>query len=151
VLLWDKFSAFSAGIDRSIRYFDIRDWGNENDSFNEDSETLNGYKFSKFFKGHSKSITNLKRLNNSVTRIVSSSEDSSTKIWDIYANQYCKNYSNSNIVGHKFDEKTEIVEPLISLEGDHQSGVKLIAINLCFLSSYSDQDNCLVLRDWEKP
>ena len=73
-----------------------------------------------------------------MTRIVSSSEDSSIKIWDIYANQYCKNYSNSNIVGHKFDEKTEIVEPLITLEGEHQSGVKLIAMNLCYLVSYSD-------------
>lgn len=89
VILWDKYSAFSAGIDRSIRYFDIRDWGNENDNFNEDSETQNGYKFSKFLKGHTKSITNLKRLNNSFTRIVSSSEDSTIKIWDVYANQYC--------------------------------------------------------------
>ena len=63
MILWDKYSAFSAGIDRSIRYFDIRDWGNENENFNEDSETQNGYKYSKFLKGHTKSITNLKRLN----------------------------------------------------------------------------------------
>jgi WD40 repeat protein len=89
-------------------------------------------------KGHTKSITNLKRLNNSNTRIVSTSEDSTIKIWDVYANQYCKYYSNSNIVGHKFDDNTEIVEPLISLEGDHQGGVKLLSMNLCYLVSYSD-------------
>ena len=30
VLLWDEYSAFSGSVDKTIRYFDIRDWGNEN-------------------------------------------------------------------------------------------------------------------------
>ena len=57
VLIWDEFSAFSASIDRTIRWFDRRDWGNANDNFNEDSETPNGYKHSKYFLGHKKNVT----------------------------------------------------------------------------------------------
>jgi WD40 repeat protein len=51
VILWDEFSAFSASIDKSIRYFDVRDWGPESE------QPLNGRHFSKFFMGHKKSIT----------------------------------------------------------------------------------------------
>ena len=57
VLLWDEYSAFSGSVDKTIRYFDIRDWGNENTQFTEDSETLNGYHHSKYFMGHKSSIT----------------------------------------------------------------------------------------------
>ena len=36
VLMWDDTSAFSSSIDKTIRHFDVRDWGNE-------ENTLNGY------------------------------------------------------------------------------------------------------------
>jgi hypothetical protein len=54
VLLWDKYSAFSGSIDKTIRYFDIRDWGKENE---RDTDTINGYQHSKYFYGHNSSIT----------------------------------------------------------------------------------------------
>ena len=57
VMLWDEYSAFSSSVDKTIRYFDIRDWGNPNENFNEDSDTLNGYKHSKLFMGHKASVT----------------------------------------------------------------------------------------------
>jgi WD40 repeat protein len=129
VLIWDEFSVFSASVDKSIRYFDIRDWGNPNENFTEDSKCENGYHFSKHFIGHKASVTQLKRLNNSHTRLVSASLDSTVKIWDIHANEYCDLYSNSNVVGHKSDKNTEVVEPLYSLEGDHAAGVKVLAMN----------------------
>jgi len=53
VILWNDKQVLSAGIDHSVRMFDVRDWGGlSGERFNEDSETLNGYKFSKFFRGH---------------------------------------------------------------------------------------------------
>ena len=102
--------------------------------------------------GHKRSITNLLRLNNSHTRIVSSSEDASIKIWDLFANQYC-DYSNSNIVGNKFNANTEVIEPLMSLEGEneHQSGIGKMCLNSKYLASFSLQDCCLIVRDWERP
>lgn len=152
VLLWDDFSAFSSSADKTIRHFDIRDWGNPNENFTEDSETLNGYQFSKYFMGHKRSITNILRLHNSHTRLVSSSEDASIKIWDLYANQYC-DYSNSNIVGNRFNANTEVIEPLLSLEGEneHQSGIGRLCMNSKYLASFSLQDCCLIVRDWERP
>jgi WD40 repeat protein len=118
VLLWDENSAFSSSVDKTIRYFDVRDWGASNENFTRDSESLNGYQFSKYFMGHKRSITKLMRLNNSHNRIVSTSEDASIKIWDLYANQYCEGYSNSAVKGNKFDANTEIISPLVSLEGE---------------------------------
>ena len=41
-------------------------------------------------------------------------------------------------MGHKFNDNTEIIEPLVSLEGDHNSGVNLIAMNSVYLVSYSN-------------
>ena len=37
VILWDEYSALSASFDKSIRQFDIRDWGGETE------ESLNGH------------------------------------------------------------------------------------------------------------
>lgn len=125
----------SASIDRSIRYFDKRDWSSE---FNtEDTETLNGFQYSKLFKGHTKSITYLKRLNNSQSRIVSASDDSTIKIWDLHSNIYTDMYSNSNVVGHKLNENTEIIEPLESIEGQHGAGIRSMAMNQSYLVSFS--------------
>lgn len=60
VILWNEKQVLSAGIDHSVRMFDVRDWGGlSGERFNEDSETLNGYKFSKFFRGHQRGITQL--------------------------------------------------------------------------------------------
>ena len=73
--------------------------------------------------------------------------DSTVKIWDVYSNNYCSEYTHCT---SKIDKNTELIEPLQSLEGDHQSGVKLIAMNQSYLASYSTEDNCLVIRDWEK-
>lgn len=53
VIMWDEYSAFSGSIDKSIRQFDIRDWGSETES----ESAPNGYQFSKYFMGHKKSIT----------------------------------------------------------------------------------------------
>ena len=53
VIMWDEYSAISCSIDKSIRQFDIRDWGSETE------ETQNGYQFSKYFLGHKKSITQM--------------------------------------------------------------------------------------------
>lgn len=39
---------------------------------------------------------------------------------------------------------------MVNLADDHKSGVKLLAMNQCYLASYSDVDNLLVIRDWEK-
>ena len=148
VLLWDEYSAFSCSIDRSIRYFDRRDWGNANDNFTEDSDTLNGYKYSKYFMGHKKSVTQLRRLNNSHNRIVSASEDGTIKIWDLYTNLYCDSYSNSK---HKFKDNTEIIEPLQSIGADDAAGIRHLEMNQNYLVSYSNEANELVVRDWEKP
>ena len=148
VLIWDDFSVLSAGIDRSIRYFDLRDWSSEVET--EDVETLNGFHFSKLFRGHTKSITHLKRLNNSHSRIISASEDSTIKIWDLNSNIYCDLYSNSNVVGHRLNQNTEIVEPLETIEGTHQSGIKAMAINQSYLASFSQEDGCISIRDWER-
>ena len=68
-------------------------------------------------------------MNNSHNRIVSAAEDGTVKIWDLHANLYCDGYSNSKIVGHKFDNNTEIIEPLQSLEGEHESGIRLMDMN----------------------
>jgi hypothetical protein len=61
VLLWDNYSALSGSVDKTIRYFDVRDWGSEQ----EESEAVNGYHYSKYLMGHKSSVTQLKRLNNS--------------------------------------------------------------------------------------
>ena len=74
--------------------------------------------------GHKSSVTQLMRLNNSHSRIVSASLDSTVRIWDIHANEYCDSYTNSNVVGHKADKETEVIEPLETLEGHHQAGIK---------------------------
>ena len=127
VILWDDYSVLSGSIDRSIRFFDLRDWSS--DVYTEDVETLNGFQYSKLLRGHTKSITSLRRLNNSHSRIVSSSDDATIKIWDLNSNIYCDLYSNSNVVGHRLNENTEIIEPLESIEGDHKGGIRAIAMN----------------------
>ena len=79
------------------------------------------------------------RLNNSHNRIVSASEDASIKIWDLYANQFCDGYSNSTVKGNKFNANTEVITPLVSLEGEneHQSGISCMSMNKKYLASYS--------------
>ena len=88
--------------------------------------------------GHKKGVTNLLRVHNSFNRVVSSGEDGSIKIWDIHANQYCDGYTNSKIVGNKFNDNTEIIEPLLNLDNDHGYSVKHLDLNQDFLVSYSN-------------
>ena len=107
----------SGSIDRSMRFFDMRDW--QSDIYTDDVETLNGFQYSKLLRGHTKSITFMKKLNDSHSRIVSASDDSTIKIWDLNSNIYCDMYTNSNVVGHRLNENTEIIEPLETIEGDH--------------------------------
>lgn len=67
-LVWDNRSAITASADRSIRYWDIKD--------PEDS---------KYLKGHLASVSQIKRLNNSYSRLVSASQDKTVKVWDVYS------------------------------------------------------------------
>ena len=41
VVLWDDYSVLSGSIDRSMRFFDMRDW--QSDIYTDDVETLNGF------------------------------------------------------------------------------------------------------------
>jgi WD40 repeat protein len=119
----------------------------------DETHTQNGFQHSKLFIGHERSITQLKRINNSFTRFVSASEDASIKIWDIYANHYCEAYSHSK-VKYSGKDNTEIVKPIMSLEGgdmEHNSGVRRIAMNHLYLTSYSSEDSTLIVRDWVNP
>ena len=66
-------------------------------------------------KGHLAGITQLKRLNNSYTRVVSGSMDGTCRIWDV----------ESGICTGEF--------------GDHNGvGISRIAMNQNFFVSYSD-------------
>jgi len=78
-------------------------------------------------RGHLAGITQLKRLNNSFTRVVSGSMDGTCKIWDV----------TSGVCTGDF--------------GDHDDvGISRIAMNQNFLVSYSDQNETLVIRDFER-
>jgi|LauGreDrversion4_2_1035121.scaffolds.fasta_scaffold711991_1 WD40 repeat protein len=78
-------------------------------------------------RGHLAGVTQLKRLNNSFNRVVSAGMDGTVRIWDV----------NSGICTGEF--------------GDHDSiGISRLAMNPKFLISYSDQNNTMIVRDFEK-
>ena len=68
--MWDESSVLSASVDKSIRFWDIK---NPDDSVH--------------LKGHGAAVTQIKRLNNSYSRAVSSSLDGKVKIWEIYSGE----------------------------------------------------------------
>lgn len=78
-------------------------------------------------RGHAAGVTQLKRLNNSFSRAVSAGMDGTVRIWDVL----------SGICTGEF--------------GDHEGvTVSRVAMNRNFLVSYSDHNNLMIVRDFEK-
>lgn len=113
-MIWDDTSVLSAAADRTVRYWDLEQ------AEDEEYDPV-------VMRGHLAGITQLKRLNNSYTRAVSSSMDGTVKIWDVA----------SGICTGDF--------------GDHEGiGITRIAMNQKCMISYSDQNNTMVVRDFER-
>jgi F-box and WD-40 domain protein CDC4 len=103
VMVWDESSVLSASADRTIRYYDLPQL--------ESDEEYNGI----VMRGHTQGVNQIKRLNNSYTRVVSSSMDGTTRIWDV----------TSGVCTGEF--------------GDHDGiGISRIAMNSNYLMSFSD-------------
>ncbi len=116
VMVWDESSVVSASADRTVRYFDLKE------------EEIQGEEYEGVvMRGHSMGVTQLKRLNQSMNRVVSASMDGTVRIWDVF----------TGACTGMFDDHENI-------------GITKIAMNSKFLVSYSDQNNLLILRDFER-
>lgn len=105
--VWDDSGCLSAGADKKIKYWDLED-----------------PKGHKEMRGHDAAVTQLKRLGNSATQVVSGSLDGTVRIWDVYSGRELVKY-------------------------EHEGPIKALAMNKQFLGSYTEEEG-LQLRDFVK-